>query len=96
MQIGIGVICTLLGVLITVFTFTRNRDRDVKSDASELAVIKTKLDTISLGIEQIRIDIRANEMRVSDIAEKLIRVEESNKLAHKRIDKIESDISQSN
>jgi hypothetical protein len=39
------------GLLIGFFTFNRSRDNDVKNDASESAVIKTKLDNISSGID---------------------------------------------
>lgn len=88
-QIGIGVLCTVIGVLIGFLTFTRNRDKDVKNDASELAVIRTKLDNIGQGVDSIRIDIKANEMRVAALSERVTRVEESSKQAHKRIDKLE-------
>jgi septal ring factor EnvC (AmiA/AmiB activator) len=85
----LSVLCTVLSLIVGFLTFNRNRDKDVKNDASESAVIKTKLDTISSGIDSIRIDIKANEKRVSELSERLIRNEESVKSAHKRIDKIE-------
>lgn len=85
------VFCTLSGVLIGFLTFNRNRDKDVKSDASESAVIKTKLDNISSGIDSIRIDIKANEKRVSELSERVIRIEESSKQAHKRLDNFEKE-----
>ncbi|MFC9596972.1 hypothetical protein ACFY5J_07585 [Peribacillus butanolivorans] len=37
----IGLLCTVAGLIIGFFTFSRNRDRDVKSDATESAIIKT-------------------------------------------------------
>jgi septal ring factor EnvC (AmiA/AmiB activator) len=85
----IGLLCTLLGSIIGFFTFTRNRDKDVRNDASESAVIRTKLDNINAGVTAIQVDIKTNERRVSDLSERVIRVEESNKSAHKRIDAIE-------
>ncbi|WP_249659738.1 hypothetical protein [Lysinibacillus fusiformis] len=78
----IGILCTVLGAFIGVLTYNRNRDKDVKNDASDSAVIRTKLENINAGVESIRIDIKAQEMRV-------IRVEESSKQAHKRLDKME-------
>ncbi|HWO95149.1 MAG TPA: hypothetical protein VNM45_02100 [Bacillus sp. (in: firmicutes)] len=48
------------------------------------------MDTINAGGESIRIDIKANEKRVSELSERLIRVEESSKQAHKRLDKYEN------
>jgi septal ring factor EnvC (AmiA/AmiB activator) len=83
-------------LLIGLLTFKRERDNEVRSDASESAVIKTKLDNISRGVESIQIDIKANEKRVSDLSERVIRVEESSKQAHKRIDKLENQGGNSN
>lgn len=89
MTIEIGVLIAVASFFIGLFTFNRNRDKDVRNDASESAVIKTKLDTINQGVESIRIDIKANEKRVADLNERVIRVEESSKQAHKRIDSLE-------
>jgi peptidoglycan hydrolase CwlO-like protein len=85
----VGLACTLIGGVIGFLTFNRNRDKDVRNDASEFAVIKSNLTNISGGVDSIRIDIKANERRVSELSERVIRVEESSKQAHKRIDKIE-------
>lgn len=88
-QFGISILCTIIGLLIGILTFNRNRDKDVKSDASNSAVIQTKLENIDQGVKSIQIDIKANEKRVSELSERVIRVEESSKQAHKRIDTIE-------
>jgi septal ring factor EnvC (AmiA/AmiB activator) len=85
----IGLLCTVFGLGVGFFTFTRNRDKDVKNEASRSAVIETKLDNINRGVESIRIDIKANELKVNELSERVIRVEESSKQAHKRIDFIE-------
>lgn len=87
--VEMGILISLIGVLLAILTFTLNRDKAVKSDATESAVIRTKLDNISQGVESIRIDIRANEQRVSDLSERVIKVEESAKQAHKRLDTME-------
>jgi septal ring factor EnvC (AmiA/AmiB activator) len=89
LDVQIGIVCTVLGLLIGFLAFKRERDNDVRNDASESALIKTKLDNINAGVESIRIDIKANEKRVSDLSERVIRVEESSKQAHKRIDTLE-------
>jgi hypothetical protein len=82
----IGFISMLLGTFIGFLTFNRSRDKDVRNDASESAVIRTKLDAISQSVESIRIDLRANEQRWNMLSETVIRVDESAKSAHKRID----------
>jgi hypothetical protein len=85
----IGAVGTVFGILIGFLTFGRNRDKDVKTDASESAVIRTKLDNINSGVESIRIDIKASEKRMNELSERVIRVEESSKSAHKRLDLLE-------
>lgn len=90
-NILVGIICTVIGAWIGVATFSRNRDKDVRMDATESAVVRTKLDSIGQGVDLIRIDMKANEMRVSDLSERTIRVEESVRQAHKRIDNIRGD-----
>jgi septal ring factor EnvC (AmiA/AmiB activator) len=81
--------CTVGAFVIGYLTFKRERDKDVKSDASHSAVIQTKLENIDQGVRSIQIDMKANEKRVSELSERVIRVEESSKQAHKRIDSIE-------
>ncbi|MEJ9231587.1 hypothetical protein LAV79_19360 [Peribacillus butanolivorans] len=46
MTIEIGVIIATASFIIGFFTFNRNRDKDVKSDATESVIIRTKLDNI--------------------------------------------------
>jgi len=86
----IGIVGTLLGFFFSYLAFQRNRDKDIRNDAKEDGVIRTKLDSISKGVDDIRIDLKANEKQMIQMNEQLIRVDESTKSAHKRIDKIES------
>jgi septal ring factor EnvC (AmiA/AmiB activator) len=88
-DVQIGLICAVGGFLIALFTFNRSRDNEVKNDASELAVIRTTLTNISTGVSNIQVDIKANERRTNELSEKIIRVEESTKQAHLRINKLE-------
>jgi septal ring factor EnvC (AmiA/AmiB activator) len=86
----VGLLCTLVGGVIGFLSFSRSRDKDVKSDASELAVIRTTLTNISTGVSNIQVDIKANERRTNELSERVIRIDESLKSAHKRIDFIEN------
>jgi peptidoglycan hydrolase CwlO-like protein len=86
----LSVTVALVGLLIGFFTFNRNRDKDVRNDASESAVIKTQLSNIDQGVRSIQIDLKANERRVADLSEKVGRLDESIKSAHKRLDHIEN------
>ena len=88
----VALFCTIFGAIIGFITFTRNRDNDVKHDASELAVIRTKLDNISLGVESIRVDLKVEEKERILLTERFIRLEESQKSLHKRLDQLEQSI----
>ncbi|MFI8496480.1 hypothetical protein ACIGC1_27200 [Peribacillus butanolivorans] len=90
MTIEIGVLIAVASFLIGFFTFSRNRDKDVKNDATESAIIRTKLDNIGQSVDSIRIDFKASDQRWTALSETVIRIDESTKQAHKRIDKIEN------
>lgn len=70
----------------------RGRDKEIKTDAKESAKVSTKLDHISRGVDDIRIDLRSNEKQINRVAERVTRIEESSKQAHLRINKIEEDM----
>ena len=80
----------VFGMVISYFTFIRNRDKDVRQDATENAKVSAKLDHISRGVDDIRIDLKSNEREINRVAERVTRVEESTKQAHLRINKIEN------
>lgn len=85
----IALVCTLLGTLIGFLTFSRNRDKDVKNDASRNAVIETKLDNINQSVNTIALDLKTTELRWINTDKEVARIDESVKVAHKRIDKLE-------
>ncbi len=89
MSIELTIIIAVASALIGYFTFQRNRDKDVKSSAAESAVLTTKLDAIGQGVESIRVDMKVSERTIASISERVIRVEEGVKQAHRRVDKIE-------
>lgn len=89
MTIEIGILITAAGVVIAFLGFSLNKAKAIKEDGQQNAVISTKLSNIERGVDSIRIDIRANEKRISELAEKFIRNDESLKAVHKRLDKLE-------
>lgn len=88
MELFIGMGCTVLGFLVGLLTYSRNRDKDVKAEAARTAVIETKLDTIGRGVEVIQREIKALEKQREILAERLTRIEEGNKLANRRIEEL--------
>lgn len=91
--IGVGgVLVAVSGFIISYFTFHGNRDKDLISDARDNAKISAKLDHISGAVDSMRIDSRATDKHIATMNERVIRVEESTKSAHKRIDTLEEEI----
>ena len=100
MSLEVGIILSIASVVVAIMGYQLNKakvqwaeQKDVKkeawADATREAVIETKLDNISNGVESIRIDLKANERQIGELNGRIIRVEESAKQAHKRIDKVE-------
>lgn len=85
----IGIIGTLFGIALGVWKAKKDEEKIIKDETVQDTVVATKLDYISKGVDDIRLDIKAQDKRISDIIERLIKVEESSKSAHYRIDNVE-------
>ncbi|MFJ7982408.1 hypothetical protein ACIQ1D_19280 [Lysinibacillus xylanilyticus] len=89
LTVTVGFITGIISFFIGYLAFMRNRDKDTRSDAQRDAVLETKLDMIAVGVETIKVDLKASDKRITELSEYVIRTDESVKQAHKRIDKIE-------
>lgn len=95
MNVEITFICTIVGAIIGYMSYQKKNQKDIETDASQKTVVATKLDYISKGVDDIRLDIKAQDTKISNVIERLIKVEESTKSAHHRLDtfeKIKGDI----
>lgn len=102
MTIELGALISVLGLIIAYQGFQLNKQKnqtdqrkdeknDLKTDAKESAKIQAQLDYIGKGVDDIRIDLKANERQMVQLGERITRVEESSKQAHKRIDNLEKE-----
>lgn len=93
MEALIAVGCTIGGFAISYFTFQKMKSSEIKAvtkdETEERTKVSVKLDHIKSGVDDVRLDMKDNTRQVGRINETLIRVEESAKSAHKRIDKLE-------
>lgn len=100
MELETGVLVAIAGVVFAGGGFVMNyvnfhgaRDKGIAEEtretAQQSAKISTKLDHISVGVDNLRIDLKANEKHLASINERVVRVEESSKSAHRRIDGIQ-------
>ena len=92
----IGAICTVLGTVIGYKTFKKTSIKDTKDEVKEDTESSTKfamqLEYISRGVDDIKLDIKAQDRRISEVVERVAKVEESTKSAHHRIDDLEGKI----
>ncbi|MFS0820750.1 hypothetical protein [Bacillus sp. 1P02SD] len=89
MTIEIGVLIAVVSVVFSILGYTLNKSKETKSESRQDAKIQAQLDYIGKGVDDIRIDLKANEKQLVHLGERVTRVEESSKQAHKRLDKIE-------
>ncbi|MEF9952649.1 MAG: hypothetical protein RSA01_00450 [Clostridium sp.] len=85
----IGIACSVIGAMIGFLTYKLNYNKDIREGAESQSTIAAKLDYILRGVEDIRLDIKAQDRRINELSERLIKVEESTKSAHKRLDSVE-------
>ena len=89
MNVNIGTIITALSLLIAGVSLLRVFSRDGKGATKDFTRVETKIDYIGGDIKDIRDDVKAVSVRQEDMAERLVKVEESTKSAHHRIDGLE-------
>lgn len=86
MNIEITLLCTIAGALLGYMSYKKKTEQDIEDDASQRTLLSTKLDYISKGVDDIRLDIKAQDAKLNNTIERLIKVEESTKSAHHRLD----------
>lgn len=80
-----AVAVALVGLLLSARKGTRE---DAREGAAGSARLEAKLDSISSGVEDIRVETRAMRNRMDGLAERLSAVESSCKSAHHRLDQL--------
>lgn len=91
MTVEIGVLIAVGGLLLSYLTYQFNKQKETKVDTRQDARIQAQLDYISKGVDDIRIDQKASEKQIGALGERITRVEESSKQAHKRLDNLEKE-----
>lgn len=91
MTVEVGVLVGVLALIVAYMGYVLNKQKDVKDETRQDAQVSTQLQYISKGVDDIRIDLKANEKQMVAMGERITRIEESSKQAHKRIDKLEGE-----
>lgn len=85
----ISVLSVGFGIWSSVTNVKRNEKTDTKADASQLTTVIVKLENISTGITEIKSEMNNVKNEQKESRERIIKVEESAKQAHKRLDTME-------
>ena len=92
LQPMIAIIAALSGIILGWWARARDMKKQIEQDTqeeTEAAVsLRSDMDYIKRGVDEIRVDLRSQGQRMDVLAERVTRIEESAKQAHKRIDEI--------
>lgn len=76
-------------VIISLIGLILSSRKDTRSDAADGARMEAKLDSISGGVEDIRVEMRSMRGRIDALSERVASVENSCKSAHHRLDQLQ-------
>ena len=89
-EIAITAVISIAGTLAAIFfgfaIYKRNLKNDASAEARSEAVVLTEIGYIKSGVDDIKRKQELEEKRYIEVSERLSKVEESSKQAHKRID----------
>lgn len=89
MTIEITILIAIVTFILGILAHWQRGKSEAEEKAKEKAELSTKLDHIDVGVQDIRVQVRHTDNRLNQINERVIKVEESTKSAHKRLDKLE-------
>lgn len=89
LSILISVVSVVIAAVVAVTTIRRNNTTDDRQEASNLTTLIVKLENINDGVNEIKSDMRNMKSDIQDLRDRLIRVEQSDKSAHHRLDTLE-------
>lgn len=85
----ISVLSVSFAIFVGIINLKRNQTQDDKLEATQLTSVIVKLENIAAGVTEIKSEMKSVKEDTKKNSERLTRVEESAKQAHKRLDGIE-------
>lgn len=89
-QTVVAVAASLSAIFLGWINYNKSVKKDVAQDSGNNMSLKTDMEYIKRGVDDIRVDVRMQGQRVDGLAERVTRVEESAKQAHKRLDDLKN------
>ncbi len=94
MTIEIAILLSVLSFAFNIWSNMTNIKRsersDTKTEASQLTAVMVKLEIIGTGVTEIKTELSNVKNEVQESRERIVKVEESTKQAHKRLDSIDA------
>lgn len=87
----IGVLSAILGIFLGLFGAKRSLQQDFKREGETEGSFRADLAYIKKRTDDVLLEQKDTNRNLSIITERLVRVEESSKSAHRRLDELESD-----
>lgn len=82
-------VISLAAVGVSLVALLLNGRKDTRSDAENTAIIKTKLDSLISGVDDIRVEMRSMKDAIGDHRERIARIESAVANNTLRIDHLE-------
>ena len=79
----------LANVIIAAVNLWRSKNKDTKGDSAQATTMLVEIGAIKSGVEDIKTEQKAQAKTNIEVLQRLTAVEESDKQAHKRIDRIQ-------
>ena len=81
-----SIVSAILGFLLSYFSFQRNKKKDNVEEGENKGFVASELGYIKAGVDDLKREMSEQRKTIGELGERVTRVEESCKQAHKRID----------
>jgi hypothetical protein len=89
LMVVISAVAAISGVVLGWTGKTRTVRQDTTQEVRENTTIKSDVEYIKRGVDDMRLEMRSQGQRFDVLAERVTRVEESAKQAHHRLDRLD-------
>lgn len=88
LSITIGIVASLSGVALGWLGRAKSNKQETQNEATDNAHLRADVKYIRQSVDEIKIDYKAQQHDFDQMSERVTRVEESTKQAHRRIDEL--------
>lgn len=88
-NISVAVLSTIISITISYLSFAKNSAKDIKKETTENVELKSRLEYISRGIDDIKLDNRVRDEQIKKLNERVIILENDLKSLSKRFERVD-------